>query len=1108
MHPRHHKRNMMDSKAELFEYEHLHKSENDLQKGSLQRKWPFNPVEDVPVSQRRIVEEWAGGASPDPQSVRGDIKKPTGKENNALNRGLHKLHGKTKARRNPETGEREFLLHRGMGVLENHYMNNSPFTDDKSSWTPDYGVAHSFAETYLDQDKDNWTEGDLKREIGHVPKLDKPLVRSAWIPEKHIAHIPNTIGSAAANPDNARAIPDKIDGVSINRPHNRREDEVIVNPHQIQLTDYAPEKQDNSIHSRINSRKFGKSENDLQKGAARKQWPFNPVEDVPQKTRDDVTKLVSGSTHFRDRISEPEGREKNALNRGLHKLHGLTQARKNPNTGEREFLLHRGVDTEEAGKIKSGKLLENRTSWTPDFSVADSFANDYADSFTDDYKTGIDKKTFSAWIPEKHIAHIPNTIGQAKSYRRPRSGKEIKSNALSHEHEVVVNPHQFQLTPYTHEEEGEEKSLHSRINARKFSKSENDLQKAYKKNGTWYPEHSDKDGVPHPEHDHKVKTTAANNKPVWKYTDEVANQHEQDLMTHYSRWLKKTPFSSQNRDNVRKMAITIAKDPDRHVLSSGTTPGAPYEHKELRLRHLLNAVKGRPGYQIAEHPEGGVLLSADRHSKNKNNLNESSTWHFDGEKLKFLGDVPISNITAQGSPNEQANKTRNVDPTGGRGNSSHGDGPPRNEEKTREIRSYRPSGSGRVFGKSENITRAFGLHKIDVREDPALVDFMFKTEKTGCSVRDRKSHFIFSPEAPLYPPKLEMKFDDVLGFLEDKGYNVEKIKGKYEGIPQDSILVHNVPKSSVKHLFKLAENLGQESSIYSDGFNHELHFHNGEKAGTHYKGQGSDFPKREPEDNYSTLSDGAHFSHILYLDKPYTMKDSKIKGQVLESVKKSEIDDIFKPKVPQNSRVDILDKNLPETKLVHYSPEEGLKTIEPEHHGKRGIGAEAKQGAPEHKMSFFYREGVEPEKVVTTGAKKKYVVQLGGKKLYDIFKDRDNLREKAKQNAPSPGHRGPYPHEVDDQFHQEIKDAGYHGIFNSGFGEDHTMGNVVAMFDPMEVHSEHDLHPRDYRKTSVTDHHEDDRQFKKAKEVAEQIGHHSPRFIHNLDKMLKEQDGK
>jgi hypothetical protein len=74
----------------------------DLKKGAVKRLYPFDPA-SVPHDERRAVEEWQ------------DMESASARENipemhpNAKARALHKLHAKTKVRRNPATNQREYF---------------------------------------------------------------------------------------------------------------------------------------------------------------------------------------------------------------------------------------------------------------------------------------------------------------------------------------------------------------------------------------------------------------------------------------------------------------------------------------------------------------------------------------------------------------------------------------------------------------------------------------------------------------------------------------------------------------------------------------------------------------------------------------------------------------------------------------------------------------------------------------------------------------------------------------------------------------------------------------------------------------------------------------
>ena len=100
-----------------------------------------------------------------------------------------------------------------------------------------------------------------------------------------------------------------------------------------------------------------------------------------------------------------------------------------------------------------------------------------------------------------------------------------------------------------------------------------------------------------------------------------------------------------------------------------------------------------------------------------------------------------------------------------------------------------------------------------------------------------------------------------------------------------------------------------------------------------------------------------------------------------------------------NSFIQDMEKSEQDINLVHYSPEQGLKTIEPKYHGVRGIGAEVRHTSPEHRMSFYYTEGTKPEDIVVSGAKSKYTTKLGDKRVYDIATDPEGVIAAAKEKT-------------------------------------------------------------------------------------------------------------
>jgi len=196
---------------------------NDLNKGSLQRKMPFDP-RSVPEKERNSVETWT-------QTRDGRDEIPEISDKNALKRGIHKLHGKTEVRKHPKTGERMFLMHRGVEAFEHDDVKEKGAHDANSSWSPSYDIAHGFAKQHTSANHD---------------RSRKPEVLSAWISENQIHHIPSSIG-------------EKKSDSSIKNSKFKGEHEVIVKPHGLTFSspikrNMSNEVEDVSLDGRINER--------------------------------------------------------------------------------------------------------------------------------------------------------------------------------------------------------------------------------------------------------------------------------------------------------------------------------------------------------------------------------------------------------------------------------------------------------------------------------------------------------------------------------------------------------------------------------------------------------------------------------------------------------------------------------------------------------------------------------------------------------------------------------------------------------------------------------------------------------------------------------------
>ena len=131
------------------------------------------------------------------------------------------------------------------------------------------------------------------------------------------------------------------------------------------------------------------------------------------------------------------------------------------------------------------------------------------------------------------------------------------------------------------------------------------------------------------------------------------------------------------------------------------------------------------------------------------------------------------------------------------------------------------------------------------------------------------------------------------------------------------------------------------------------------------------------------------------------------------------------------------------------------------------------------------------------------------KKIYDISQDPLNLRQKAGKKAQENadayakakgwvGRSMASQQDVRDAYHQAIRDAGYHGVFNSSHND--TMSNVVGMFEEMKPEAEYDMHQNDFKETSAKDHHAHERNVTEA----ESYEHNNPKFLASLNSKFSE----
>ena len=173
-----------------------------------------------------------------------------------------------------------------------------------------------------------------------------------------------------------------------------------------------------------------------------------------------------------------------------------------------------------------------------------------------------------------------------------------------------------------------------------------ELQKVRFENNTHYPEMKDAlNNTPHPIKPHLVAFVARNGQPVWRYNDKVSAEEDSRLRSLAAGGLgnKISKLSGMNQRHVRELVTNLLQNPDRHAISANTDPSKPKDHVELRARHLSNALIGKDGYSIADHPEG-IEIVAPRHSQSTQTKDYATSWVYNTQtkQLKSLRHYPKS----------------------------------------------------------------------------------------------------------------------------------------------------------------------------------------------------------------------------------------------------------------------------------------------------------------------------------------------------------------------------------------------------------------------------------------------------------------------------------
>jgi hypothetical protein len=312
-------------------------------------------------------------------------------------------------------------------------------------------------------------DGIHDQKLGHIiafsPKQVKPAFGSEKAPKKMAA---SELDKAVRGPRKGHTIAqlERLKEMGWHNPDTGTE--ISEGEGEVHLMQLRQQKADKQLKQMIKPKKpkpstdkpedwFGSSEK-MKKGVARRLFPFNPQK-VPETERADVNEWQTYGNepapdldYYRDPQTAREELDPinpHAKQRALLKLASYTKTRKNPSTGEREFLLHRGVLGHEHDYVTEGDNYSynaQRSSWTPRYDKARSFTTTSGHSSNENMEYPEEEsrpgQVISAWIPESKIVHTPYMYGGVSS---PHSRGE---NDYRKEHEIIVAPHKGKMVPH------------------------------------------------------------------------------------------------------------------------------------------------------------------------------------------------------------------------------------------------------------------------------------------------------------------------------------------------------------------------------------------------------------------------------------------------------------------------------------------------------------------------------------------------------------------------------------------------------------------------------------------------------------------------------------
>lgn len=193
----------------------------------------------------------------------------------------------------------------------------------------------------------------------------------------------------------------------------------------------------------------------LKKGVNQRIAPFTPSGALNEEGKLAISSWQN-SHQYRSLIPKMEGPERI---RALNRLTANTKTRRGPDGGI-QYLLHRGMGPEERSAVTEvpGKIThrDRLSSWSPDYHVARSFAEEYSNG------KGVPQHTMSAWVNANNIHSIPMQYGKVFA-----GDSEKGRNTFRDEYEVLVAPHQSDVAAVGEAKDPHwSETVHSRINHR------------------------------------------------------------------------------------------------------------------------------------------------------------------------------------------------------------------------------------------------------------------------------------------------------------------------------------------------------------------------------------------------------------------------------------------------------------------------------------------------------------------------------------------------------------------------------------------------------------------------------------------------------------------